>query len=466
MAVTQFGYVILPLCALFCLSPGVLLQAVFVASVFGAAAALIVGSLGLPPAIPPAVVFMAFVALQYGLGARFPAEREAWRLVEPLAIAVAYALAGSLVLPRLFAGSFHVWPQKVGPESFAVLLAPSSSNTTQDMYLLSNVVFLAMAMLYLTRSKVDFTRLVQSYFVSGYLVVGISLWQLASRVAGAPFPDSFFYSNPGWVIFTAQALNGVPRINGPFSEPAALAFYLTGIVFSTTWILVRGHRSRLATFLLPAALLGLLLSTSTTGYVALALGGAALLAYAAFGGAAGDSRRILAFGIPLLALAVVAMLGVVSLDPKLGHSIAMVTQQTLNKSEGSSFQDRTSLDYDSLAVLIPSYGFGAGWGSERSSSLIPGLLANLGFFGMAPLIWFGWRLTRSVMQLRRVAMSAGRRLTIDAMSASLVGTLTAAALSSPTISNLDFYLCLAVLLACVARIHHEAAHGIADGGVA
>jgi hypothetical protein len=467
MELTQFGYVILPLCALLCVSPQFLLQTVFLASVFGAAAALIIGSLGLPPAIPPAVVFMLFVTLQYALGARFPGEREAWKLLEPLAVTVAYALASSLIVPRALRGLFDVWPQKVGPsDAFAIPLGPSASNATQDMYLISNVVFLVMAVAYLTRSKVDFTRLVNAYYASGFVAVGISLWQLANRVAGIPFPDDFFYSNPGWTIFPAQVLNGVPRINGPFSEPAALAFYLTGIVFSTCWTLVRGHRSRLATYLLPCALVALMLSTSTTGYVAMLLGGAVLLLYALFGSVPAVRMRILTFGVPLLAIGLIAMAAATVLDPQLGRSVAMVTQETLNKDQGSSFQDRTTLDYDSMALLLPSYGFGAGWGSERASSLIPGLLANLGIYGIVPLIWFVWRLTGSVRRLRDVPISPGRRLTIDAMSGSLVGTLTAAALSAPAITNLDFYLCLAVLMACVARIDFERVNGLADGGVA
>ena len=71
-----------------------------------------------------------------------------------------------------------------------------------------------------------------------------------------------------------------------------------------------------------------------------------------------------------------------ALLPRMVRGVQEVLASTMNKQESSSYQDRTSTDVDSLAIVLPTYEFGVGWGSNRSSSLVPGILATLAF--MAP----------------------------------------------------------------------------------
>ncbi|MCW3475476.1 hypothetical protein [Limobrevibacterium gyesilva] len=458
MELTRFGMVLLPLCAAACVAPFRLLELVFLASAFGAAAVAVVGGLGLPPGLPPAALFIGFVALQYALGARFPGACRSWRLLEPFAIAVAYALATAVLLPRLFAGRFEVWPQKVDAAfALPVPLAPSLANVTQALYLVSNALVAILGGMFLTRSDVDFRRLLHAYYAGGAVVLLVCFWQVLNRLAGVPYPAAFLYSNPGWALFPSQDLGGVPRINGPFSEPASLTLYLSGTVFSAAWVLVRGYRSRFAALLLPPAVVAMLLSTSTTAYAVLGAGAAFLLLYAAVGAAPRVATRILAFGIPMVVLALLGVVVLADLDPRFAASVQAVVTQTLQKGWGTSYAERSLLDIEALGVLPASYGLGAGWGSARSSSLIPGLLANLGVAGVVPLAWFAVRLRRHVARVRRLPVAPDRLMVIDAMSASLVGSLTASVLSSPAITTVDFYLVLAVLVGCVARVEYEAA---------
>ena len=457
MELTEFGLLLLPISLWFGLRPLRLLQISLIASVFGAAAALVIQGLGLPPGLPPAVLFIAFVAMQYALGVRYPGERAVFFLLEPLAIAVAYALLTSVILPRAFAGQFVVWPQKVEAGfSFPIQLGPTRSNYTQDLYLLSNVAVTAFGAVFLTRSDIDFRKVLHTWWAGALVVAAVSLWQLASRTTGIFFPETFFYSNPGWVIFQGQEFGSVLRTNGPFSEPAALAYYLSGIIYSCGWVLVRGHRSRFALFLLPVAIATQTLSTSTTGYVVLGGGGMFLLVYALTVAPKELSARILKYGVPFGVLLVVGVLAMASLDTGFARAVDEVVGQTLAKSQGSSYDERTSVDSESLAIMWPSLGLGAGWGSVRSSSLVPGLLANLGIPGVLPVLWFVWRVWRGVRRGRRLTNDPGRLLVIDAASGGLTGTLAAAVISSPTISNVDFYLLLGVLLGCVGRVEFEA----------
>ena len=255
---TPFGYALLPLCVAAILQPTWQLQLVLLASAFGAATPLVIGGLGLPPGVIPACLFLAYVALQFFLGARFPAAPRAWRTLEPFLLTFAYAVVTAILVPRLFAGAFTVFPQKQTPPfDIPVLLYPSMSNVTQTFYLLIDTAMLVGVALHLGRSRIDPVRLLQTYLGCGAVVVAVSGWQLASKLTGVWYPEAFLYSNPGWAQHAGQTVGIVPRINGTFSEPAALAYYLSGPIFCSAWLVLRGHANRLALWLLPFAILAL-----------------------------------------------------------------------------------------------------------------------------------------------------------------------------------------------------------------
>ena len=472
MELTQFGYVLLPLCVAAILQPIWQLQLVLLASAFGAATPLTIGGLGLPPGVIPACLFLAYVALQFFLGARFPAAPRAWRTLEPFLLTAAYALVTAVLVPRLFAGSFTVWPQKPTPPfDIPVPLAPGGGNVTQSFYLLLDTAMLAGVALHLVRSRIDPVRVLQTYLGCGVVVVAVCFWQLASKLTGIWYPAAFLYSNPGWVLHPDQTMGIVPRINGPFAEPAALAYYLSGLIFCSTWLVLRGHGNRLALWLLPFAVLALVLSTSTTGFAVLAVGGVAMVAYGLTRAPKPVALRIFVFAVPLVLIAIAAALAVSTLSAQFEESIAAVTRQSLNKADGESFANRTGLDRDSLGILFPSYGLGAGWGSVRSSSLVSGLLANLGIFGCALLLWFIVRLVRHVGRARRLVTiyrqagygpagygpaGRGQSMVLDGLSAGVLGHLTAAVMSVPAVNAPDFYLLIGALIACATRVEEDA----------
>ncbi len=457
MQLTMFGYALLPLCAAAILQPTWQLNLVLLAGAFGAATPLVIGGYGLPPGVIPACLFLAYVALQFFLGARFPAADRAWRTLEPFMLMAAYALVTAILVPRLFAGSFTVWPQKLAPPyDIAVPLAPGGGNVTQSFYLLIDTALVAGCALFFARRGFDVTRVLRAYLGAGYVVVAICGWQLVHKLTGAWFPEAFLYSNPGWVIFPGQTIGLVPRINGPFSEPAALAFYLSGTIFCCTWLVLRGFRNPMAAGLLPLALIALLCSTSTTGFTVLGIGIAGLAVYALALAPRRLAGRILLYGLPVAALAIVIAVGLSTLSTRIEESLAMVARMSLNKAEGDSFTNRTRWDIDSLAVLWPSYGLGAGWGSVRASSLIPGLLGNLGIYGCALLAWFVVRVARQVQRARRLSTNVKMLMGLEGLSAAILGQIVAAAVSAPAINGLDFHVLVGVLIAVAARAEHQA----------
>jgi hypothetical protein len=453
--VTEFGFVLLPLCLIFFLRSGPLLRLVLLAAAFGAAAPLIINAggepFGLQSGFLPGLLFIGATALDQFSRGRQTGERQIEWVVRPMLVFAAYAFVGSLILPRIFAGQFEVWPQASGYRP--IPLQPSSGNTTQTLYVVANTVFLLLAALYLSRPGTRHILFVRAYLTAGYIVVGLCLWQFASKLTGVYYPESFLYSNPRWAILTDQALGEINRINGPFTEPAQLSGFLSGVIFACLWMLLRGSGGVWVRLLLFLSIGAVWLSTSTTGIIVIAVFVPAVLLRSA------TSREIQAIGLGLCAtfgaalmLYVVAGIALPSIAARVEASVNSVIEATLNKGETSSYDDRTTKDSDGIGVLVPSLGLGAGWGSVRSSSLIPGVIANSGIIGLGLLIWFAARTRGLVAQARRLAPSGEARTALDAMSGSILGTLSAALLSGPTINEMEFYARLAILIGCATRI--------------
>ena len=458
MHVTLFGFILLPLCVLWFPRPERLLVLIFVMGVFGAATPMVIGSLGLPPMAPPAAMFVLYVIFQLGFGVQFEGARTALRTLEPYLLAVAYGLMSAYVMPRVFAHAVQVWPQKETIFFGTVPLVPGPGNVTQSFYLLMDGSVLLAATLYLARREVDLMKLIQAYLWSGALAIVFAFWQLSHRIAGVWFPYAYISNNPGFALLNNQSLGFVPRINGSFVEPSDLAHYLSGLVFASGWLVLRGFPSRLARFTLVGGAIAMVISTSTTGIAMLALGGAFSAMIPLLRQRTTVARRVLSVGVPLVLGLVVTVGVVITLKPSVGRSLSVVYFSTLAKQQSSSFADRTTMDLDALATLFPTFGFGAGWGSFRSSSLLPGTLAGLGAWGTALVFWFVLRVAKLLRRARRVAESGAARVsarevwTIEAARAACTGTVLAALISAPEIIDLDFYVLLAALIAACVRV--------------
>ena len=231
MGITILGIVLLPFGLLWCTNPVRLLQLAFVAAIFEAGAAFLFGSFGLQPALVPGLIFVAYVVAQYALGMRYPGEGQVLRTLAPLIALVAYAVLSIFLLPDAFKGKIMVWPQRpdlINPGY--VPLAFTSGNVTQTLYLALYSVVAISAGLLVTRQGFRFETLLRAYLLGGYLVVVLTFWDFAYRITGVYFPKEIVYSNPNWAIVN-QVIGPVPRIQATFSEPAALAFYCSGLFF-------------------------------------------------------------------------------------------------------------------------------------------------------------------------------------------------------------------------------------------
>jgi hypothetical protein len=454
--ITGIGIVFLPLCLLFVNNPARLLDLVFIGSAFAAAAVLVLGGFGVAPGLLPSAFFVGFVILKLLFGMRYPAERLVLKVFLPFILVTAWALISSLLMPRFFQSEILVWPQKAATFMVLTPLSPNSGNYTQDAYFTAAAALSVSAGVYLTREGFNLARLLDMYFIAGLMVVFISLWQFAGNTVGIWFPTTFFLSNPGWALLTGESVGSFIRITGPFSEPSALASYLCGTVGGSGWMVLNGHGGMLARITLAASAFVVLLSTSTTGYVALLIMAGALAVYTVLMGSPGLRKRVI-IGFAAVAVFVVAcVITVPVVAPGVAKTVVTITNATLNKGSSSSYNDRTGTDKDSVHEAWESYGLGVGWGSNRSSSLIPGLLAGVGAVGVAALAWFAIAVTLHVRAAHRLAAD-GTRGIMHGCAGAILGTLAAAVLSDPTITSPDFFLLIALLIATAARVRYEAA---------
>jgi hypothetical protein len=455
--ITILGMMILPLSLIWASNPVRLLELALVGSIFEAGSSVVVGgSFGMPVAMIPGLMFIAYVIAQYALGMRYGAEGLVLRALTPLLGLLAYALWSIMVLPDAFSGSIMVYPQRPDPLEYALVpLAYTSGNITQTLYLLMDVTITTVAAIFLTRAAIPYEKIMGAYLLSGYIVVGFCFWNLASRMAGVPFPDDVLYSNPTFAV-VEQTVGLVPRIQGPFTEPAALAFYLAGLCFCCVWLVAHGHRMMRVNLLLGLSILSMLLSTSTTGIVTLVVGLPLLLMFAA---ARADRRAIARLGKTAAAIAIASLVlagPMLVLKPEILSAVGEVVDATLAKGDSDSYAIRSGADGAAMSTFGPTYGLGVGWGSFRASSLFPGLVANAGVFGVFMVFWLGVRLMRLASRAGEAFDGHSGQSLIGGFSASICGQLAAALLSSPTIGSLAFFLQLGCMIGASARMSFEA----------
>jgi hypothetical protein len=456
VGITVLGLILVPLSLLWALNPVRLLQLAFVVSIFEAAAALILGgNFGLQPAMVPGLLFVVYVVTQYALGMRYPGEGPVLWTMTPLYGLLAYAVFSIFVLPQAFQGKIMVWPQRpdlIDPDYVPLTFTPG--NVTQTLYLVLNVVMSTCAALLVTRSSIPYRGILKAYLLGGYLVVFFAVWQFAARVAGVYFPWDIIQSNPSWAI-VKQVIGPVPRIQGTFSEPAGLAFYLSGLFFCCLWLNAQGYRIMRVNVLLGLSMVGMLCSTSTTGLLTLFAGAPLITLFAFLRGDKAAVGRLAKTMIVLLGAGLLLIGPVFILKPSLQNSVNAVYVSTISKGDSQSYQQRSGLDAAAVATVGQTGGLGVGWGSFRCSSLIPGLLANAGIFGLVMVVWLIWRMGIMVQRAKKRAPDHPGRVVVDGFIAAICGQLAAAILSAPSISSVAFFLQLGCATGAAARIMVE-----------
>jgi hypothetical protein len=346
-----------------------ILPAVAFVSVFTAASALNLGSVGLACWL---FTFASIAVARKLTGAPryqvMPGVNQA--AVLAVSVFVVYAVVSGLVFPFLFAGVPVVRAADAQPLEWGM------GNIAQVSYLAASFG------LYLTaigtpKAELDVAL---EWFLRGCVVAAaIAFYQLLNAIVHVPYPSDLFYSNPSFVIFPAYQMNGLWRLNGPFTEASDMAGYMMVGISLQGWILI--HRKltfgRVASFLM--MVFALLMTQSSIGYfTVLLLSVVSVFVYVRYiwrGGALSQIKLVLM----LLAVGAVVL-------TCLNHSVVEAVQKVITgtlfeKQNSESFRDRNLTHVAAMETFADTWYIGAGWGSARASGLIYVLLANTGVLG-------------------------------------------------------------------------------------
>lgn len=284
----------------------------------------------------------------------------------------------------------------------------------------------------------------------------ICVWQFASLYAGLWFPSDFFYSNAGYNRADSQAMVGLFRINGPFEEPSTLGYTFTGYILYA-WLRYRQYPTATSVALIAACIFCMLVSTSTTAFVGLFLF-ASLAIFDVLSSRVHlvtkdfklSSGQIAAIGI-----VAIAILGGGVVIARNWQAIHVILQHTVfQKTESTSFQQRSFADLLGLKIFVETYGIGVGLGSHKANSLLMTLLSNTGVAGVVLFSAFAYSLLRPFRAPFYDHRTAeGLRRAIRPFQWGTLGLILIHIISNPNLGTLTLWVMMGGLLALQAALH-------------
>lgn len=373
------------LIGLFCLILGsnATVTALAISCIFGAAAAMLVGAAN----IQPGHVILGFLALGV-ITRRNEAQAfvQALRFGQPgfwLAGLVLYGVMSAYFMPRLLEGTTQIVPlgsTTYGETRFTVPLVTVSSNLTQSIYMIGNLICLTVSIAVASTYR-GFNALVAGLLACCVLNLIFAFLDIVTYSVGLQSLLSFM-RNAQYTLHIDDQVAGVKRIVGSFTESSSFARTTLGTFGFCTTLWLCGRRPYL-TGLTALISLGLVVfSTSSTG-----LAGAPVMLGLLYVTALGLSgrKKIRSFttaAIVFLPMIILAAALWVAIDPVLSKVIYDYADVVvLGKASTDSGVERNSWNVVGMQNFVDSLGFGVGLGTARTSSFIVSLLANVGLPG-------------------------------------------------------------------------------------
>jgi hypothetical protein len=418
---------------------------VFVCStLLGAAAGLILEALG-GASISPAHLLLGFLA--YRLLRIRDIAREAINSIKPgragfwLALTVLFSIATAFLMPRLFAGETFVFPVRA-QNAYTEFLQPSTSNLTQSVYFIGNLVcFFVISGV--AASSFGKRVLLNAAFAGAVLNLIFAALDLLTYFTNTAEIFSII-RNATYTIYADDQAVGLKRIIGSFTESSSFGSMTLGYFALTLRMWLLGLYPRFTFTLTALSFLALLLATSTTAYVGLVIYMAFLyceILVRIISGTATSRMRLLLFTGPVLLLIVVVAIALN--DSSWEYFQNLLDALVFNKLNSASGEERSAWNRQAMQSFFDTFGFGVGNGSGRASSFLVAVLASLGLFGA---ILFGTFLFGVLFRRQKNASLDPLGHVIQAAARSMcLAWLISNSISNPQIDlGLAFYIFAAV----------------------
>ncbi len=357
-----------------------------VSTVFGAAAAFTVPGLGGASVLVPSLFLLFFTArlfAAYGEGP-FLAGMAPWQPGFFLLVLTAFGIFTAIFFPRLFQGVTQTMTveRSIGTHSLIALvpLRFSSNNITQTVYAVGGLICFMTTFAFFRRNGAP------SIFINGILIVaGINLgFALADIITYFTHTDFLlgFVRTANYALLTNAEKGGLKRISGTFPEASAFADFTLVLFSIVTSLWLGGIRSALTGTIAGLLLVALILSTSATALVGLAvvLPILCLQSFLAARQEPGAGRPVLI--VSILASMPLVIFFVLIAMPDLAHNLHdFLDEMLFSKADSQSGRERFMWNAMAYQAFLDTSGFGAGLGSARASSFGLVLLSNIGIFG-------------------------------------------------------------------------------------
>ncbi|GJD52779.1 hypothetical protein OPKNFCMD_5546 [Methylobacterium crusticola] len=359
-------------------------------TLLGSAAATVLTALGSANILPAHLLlgFLTLVALR-----RPHAARALRGLAYPgpgllFLVTVIYGVLSAFFLPRLFQNASYVFSigrTTVGSVILMTPLAPGNGNITQTVYFVGDLVCFCIFFGF-SSDRGGRRCIADAVIACGFLNIGFAILDYVTFATGTASLLGFM-RNSTYNMLDATEMAGIKRVVGSFTEASSFgAVTLSLLAFNFNLWLSR-YRSRLTGPLSLLLLAALLVSTSTTAYVGIAIyfgliycGNAVRLVLGAI-----QLRRAAFIGIAPLIVAT-ALLAIAHSDATASYFAAVLDQIVFAKGVSASAVERSSWNSQALVNFFDSYGLGIGVGSTRASSFMIATLASIGVVGAA-LYW-------------------------------------------------------------------------------
>ncbi|MPR10554.1 O-antigen ligase family protein [Microvirga tunisiensis] len=371
------------------LGPRATIATLVVTTLFGSSAALFIGAAN----IQPAHFFLGFVA-----ASALTRSREitaAIRAVSPpmpgfwLACLLIYGAVSAYVLPRILAGSTLIFP--IGTSEYSgsglVPLGPVSGNITQTVYLSADLASFALVVA-VASTRAGFEAITGGVIAYAIGNILFALLDLGTYLTGTQDLLSFM-RNARYTLHHNEEVSGLKRIAGSFTEASSFAGSTVVALSFTGTMWLCGRRPAWTGILALVSLILVILSTSSTGLLAVPFVMMILYATALYRSGLHPSGHVSAAVVLLAPLIVIIAALVVLLNDHLTAVIRdYVDLLVLSKSTSQSGIERASWNAAALQNFFDSWWFGVGLGTTRTSSFALAVLSHVGLPGAILLMIF------------------------------------------------------------------------------
>ncbi|WP_283180087.1 hypothetical protein [Gemmobacter sp. 24YEA27] len=357
---------------------------------------------------------------------------------------MAYAAVSAVVLPRIFAGQFYVFPMTVSLRGVVVSadfpstmmpLGPTTSNLAQAGYILISGMFFMAASATFSWRGAAFAR--SAVFWAGLVNLGAGLLDLIG------LDDLLtFIRTADYALANTHTLAGFLRVIGGFSE--ASVFGATSATFFA-WFLMAWLTGRRPSdgFIALGSMVMALFSMSSSGMATLV---AALLLTVLHARIWAGQRLSRGF-LHLLVILGSGLTGTLALmaqsDALMAEAARLLDALIFDKPASLSGLERGAWAAEGFNAFWQTHGFGAGPGSLRANGL-PAVLA--GSVGLPGILTFGGFLLAVLAPVGRPGQPELFQMARVAALTTLFGLVLSATTPDPTLLLMSF-----AAIACAAR---------------